>query len=388
MTTNKNSKLFLVLFLGTLSAFAPFVTDLYLPALVFMGEYFSADTAQVQLTLTGSMVGMALGQLLIGPISDKYGRKNLILVSLFIYLLATIFIIFSPNIEVMSILRFFQGVFSASSVVISRAVATDLYSGKGLKEFFSLLMAVNGMAPIISPVFGSVLLQFVSWKGVFVALAILGFVLIVVGLKFVESLPKEKRLNASLLSVYGNIPKIFKNRKFLALVLVQSFAMSALFGYIAASPFILQTEYGLSTFVYSLFFAVNGSAIVIGTRVSSFLSHRSVLYGLGLMFISSLLISLILVIKLNVFILEVFLFLLLLGLGMMIPSMSAAAMNSGREFAGTASAVLGFSPSLFGGIVSPLVGLGNLLLSTSIVLVLSTFLALAIFLNIRKTIKN
>lgn len=115
MTNRKNSKLFLVLFLGTLSAFGPFVTDLYLPALPFMGEYFGASTSTVQLTLTGSMVGLALGQLLIGPISDKYGRKKPLLISLIVYLISTVAIIFSPNIYLMAILRLIQGLASAGA---------------------------------------------------------------------------------------------------------------------------------------------------------------------------------------------------------------------------------------------------------------------------------
>lgn len=160
MTIKRNSKLFLVLFLGTLSAFGPFVTDLYLPALPLMSNYFSASTSTIQLTLTGSMVGLALGQLLIGPISDKLGRKKPLLISLIVYLICTVAIIILPNIYAMIILRFIQGISSAGAVVISRAVSTDLYKGKEMAQFFALLMAVNGLAPILSPVLGSLLLEF------------------------------------------------------------------------------------------------------------------------------------------------------------------------------------------------------------------------------------
>ena len=146
MTLKRNSKLFLVLFLGTLSAFGPFVTDLYLPALPYMSEFFKASTSTIQLTLTGSMVGLALGQLLIGPISDKYGRKNPLIISLIVYLLSTIAIIIFPNVYTMIVLRFIQGVSSAGAVVISRAISTDLYNGRELAAFFALLMAVNGLA--------------------------------------------------------------------------------------------------------------------------------------------------------------------------------------------------------------------------------------------------
>ena len=141
MTLKRNSKLFLVLFLGTLSAFGPFVTDLYLPALPTMTSFFNASTSTIQLTLTGSMVGLALGQLLIGPISDKYGRKNPLIISLVIYLVSTLAIIIFPNVYAMIVLRFIQGVSSAGAVVISRAISTDLYQGRELAAFFALLMA-------------------------------------------------------------------------------------------------------------------------------------------------------------------------------------------------------------------------------------------------------
>lgn len=192
MTLKRNSKLFLVLFLGTLSAFGPFVTDLYLPALPTMTSFFNASTSTIQLTLTGSMVGLALGQLLIGPISDKYGRKNPLIISLVIYLVSTLAIIIFPNVYAMITLRFIQGVSSAGAVVISRAISTDLYQGRELATFFALLMAVNGLAPILSPILGSLLLQLTDWRGIFVTLAVIGIILLVVSFKFHESLESNK----------------------------------------------------------------------------------------------------------------------------------------------------------------------------------------------------
>lgn len=181
MAIKRNSKLFLVLFLGTLSAFGPFVTDLYLPALPLMSNYFSASTSTIQLTLTGSMIGLALGQLLIGP-----------------------------NIYAMIILRFIQGISSAGAVVISRAVSTDLYKGKEMVQFFALLMAVNGLAPILSPVVGSLLLEFTDWRGIFITLAVIGIIIIIASLKFHESLAEEKRLNLPITKTYHSIVLVSK----------------------------------------------------------------------------------------------------------------------------------------------------------------------------------
>lgn len=210
MTLKRNSKLFLVLFLGTLSAFGPFVTDLYLPTLPYMSEFFSASTSTIQLTLTGSMVGLALGQLLIGPISDKYGRKTPLIISLIVYLLSTVAIIIFPNVYTMIVLRFIQGVSSAGAVVISRAISTDLYNGRELAAFFALLMAVNGLAPIFSPILGSLLLQLTDWRGIFVTLALIGVVLLVVSFKFNESLAVEKRLDLPITKTYYSIVHVAK----------------------------------------------------------------------------------------------------------------------------------------------------------------------------------
>ena len=383
MTKQKNSKLFLVLFLGTLSAFGPFVTDLYLPALPLMNTFFETSTSLVQLTLTGSMVGLALGQLLIGPISDKYGRKQPLFISLIIYLISTLAIIFSPNIYIMAILRFIQGLSSAGALVISRAISTDLFKGKEMTQFFALLMAVNGLAPILSPIVGSLLLQFTDWRGIFITLALIGVVLIVTSFKLHESLQQENRLNMPLVKVYKATWKVIKNKNFILLSLIQGFALSAMFGYIAASPFILQTHYNLSAFAYSLCFGLNGFAIIIGSKTSgNFKEIKGIKIGTSLMTIVSIYLACVLILKLPFLFIEVGFFLLLLGLGFILPPVSALAMNMERKNAGSASAVLGFIPFFFGGVVSPLVGLGNIFYSTSITIFLCSLVSFLLFRNI------
>ena len=171
-----NSKLFLVLLLGVLSAFGPFVVDLYLPSLPQLASFFETSASMTQLTLTTAMIGLAVGQLLLGPLSDKFGRKIPLIISLVIYIISTALIVYAPNIEAMIVLRVIQGLSSAGSVVISRAVATDLYRGREMTRFFGLLMTINGLAPIISPILGSLLLEYISWKGVFLFLALIGVI--------------------------------------------------------------------------------------------------------------------------------------------------------------------------------------------------------------------
>ena len=208
--TSANSKAFLVILLGVLSAFGPFVVDLYLPSLPQLATFFNSTASMTQLTLTSAMIGLALGQLLLGPISDKFGRKKPLVISLLIYIISTIFIVFAPNIETMIALRLIQGLSSAGGVVISRAIATDLYRGREMTRFFGLLMTINGMAPIVSPILGSLLLEYISWKGVFDFLALIGVAVLAFCFRLKESLSSENRLQGSLFSLFLLLPKLSK----------------------------------------------------------------------------------------------------------------------------------------------------------------------------------
>lgn len=384
-----NSKAFLVILLGVLSAFGPFVVDLYLPSLPQLAQFFDTTASMTQLTLTTAMIGLAVGQLLLGPMSDKFGRKIPLIISLLIYIISTILLIFSPNIETMIVLRAVQGLSSAGSVVISRAVATDLYRGREMTRFFGLLMTINGIAPIISPVLGSLLLEYIGWKGVFFFLAIIGIVVLLFCFRLKESLIIENRLEGSVLSTFFTFGKIIKNRLFMSYVGIESFLLAAMFAYIAASPFILQSFYGLSAFTFSLCFGANGAALVIGANIGGKLSNRKALsfgvlgFGVVVLYTISTLI-----IQPNWFLVEIGFFLMLLMMGLTLPAISSLAMESERQYAGSASALLGFAPFFLGGVVSPLVGIGNIFYSTSIVIFVCGVLGLGIYLSIHKNINN
>ena len=384
-----NSKAFLVILLGVLSAFGPFVVDLYLPSLPQLAQFFDTTASMTQLTLTTAMIGLAVGQLLLGPMSDKFGRKKPLIISLVIYIISTILLIFSPNIETMIVLRAVQGLSSAGSVVISRAVATDLYRGREMTRFFGLLMTINGIAPIISPILGSLLLEYIGWKGVFFFLAIIGIVVLLFCLRLKESLIIENRLKGSVLSTFFTFGKIIKNRLFMSYVGIESFLLAAMFAYIAASPFILQSFYGLSAFTFSLCFGANGTALVIGANIGGKLSNRTALsfgvlgFGVVVLYTISALI-----IQPNWFLVEIGFFLMLLMMGLTLPAISSLAMESERQYAGSASALLGFAPFFLGGVVSPLVGVGNIFYSTSIVIFVCGVLGLGIYLSIHKNINN
>ena len=382
-----NSKLFLVLLLGVLSAFGPFVVDLYLPSLPQLASFFETSASMTQLTLTTAMIGLAVGQLLLGPLSDKFGRKIPLIISLVIYIISTVLIVYAPNIESMIVLRVIQGLSSAGSVVISRAVATDLYRGREMTRFFGLLMTINGIAPIISPILGSLLLEYISWKGVFVFLALIGVIVLLFCFRLKESLSIENRLQGSIFATFSTFGVIIKNRLFMSYVGIESFLLGAMFAYIAASPFILQSFYGLSAFIFSLCFGANGAALVIGANIGGKLPNRQALaIGVLAFVVAALYTIAVLIIQPYWLFIEIGFFAMLLLMGITFPAISSLAMESERQYAGSASALLGFAPFFLGGIVSPLVGIGNIFYSTALVILACGVLGLAIYWSIRHKI--
>ncbi|MBN6066359.1 multidrug effflux MFS transporter [Aggregatibacter actinomycetemcomitans] len=389
MANKQNSKLFLVLLLGALSAFGPFILDLYLPALPQINQYFQSSTALTQVTLTSAMIGLSVGQLFLGPISDKYGRKKPLMISLAVYIVSSTLIVFSPNMESLIFLRTIQGLSSAGSVVISRAIATDLYRGREMARFFGLLMSVNGLAPIISPIIGSFLLQFVDWRGIFVALTLLGVFLMVAAILLKESLSEHDRLSGNILHTFAPFKRIAGNRTFMTFVALQSFQFASFFGYLASSAFIFQDFYGLTALQYSFCFAVNGTAMIVGVNLSNRLKSRSALdIGVFGLLTTVIFIGAMLLLQANVWLVECGFLVMLLCIGFVLPSSSTLAMESERQYAGSASALLGFCPFFLGGVASPLVGLGNIFVATSAVLVGFAALAAITYLTIRNKIAD
>lgn len=379
-----NSKFFLVLLLGVLSAFGPFVVDLYLPALPQLAEFFNTSASMTQLTLTTAMFGLAAGQLLLGPISDKFGRKKPLLISLLVYIASTIAIVFSPNIETMIALRIVQGLSSAGSVVISRAVAADLYQGREMTRFFGLLMTINGLAPILSPVLGSLLLEYMGWQEIFVFLALIGVAVFAFSLRLKESLVEEKRLQGSTFASFGSFGSILKNRRFMNFVWIESFLFGAMFAYIAASPFILQSFYGLSAFAFSLCFAANGAALVIGSnrgsRLDDYTALRIGVIGFVVMVAYTVAV---LLLQAHWLLVEIGFFATLLMVGIPLPALSSLAMDSERRYSGAASAILGCLPFLLGGVISPLVGIGNIFIATSLAMAACAVMAVVVYRRVK-----
>ena len=265
---NTNSKIFLLILLGSLTAFGPLVTDMYLPSLPSMTDYFGTQASMVQLGLTSSMIGLALGQLFFGPLSDWYGRRPPLLVAMSLFIVSTVCCIFSATIEGFIFFRLIQGIAGAGGIVVSRSIATDRFTGKELAKAMAIIGAINGIAPVASPVLGGFLTDSIGWKGIFIVLLILGVLLLFSNLHFKESLSVDNRKRGNLKSLVSSFGIVLKNRRYVYYVLQMGFAMGVLFANISSSPFIVQQHYGFSAFEFSLFFGINALAIGLAAGLS------------------------------------------------------------------------------------------------------------------------
>ncbi|ACU76973.1 drug resistance transporter, Bcr/CflA subfamily [Catenulispora acidiphila DSM 44928] len=359
----------LLLILGALSMFGPLSLDMYLPALPDLAHSFRTPEANVQLTLTACMIGLAVGQLVAGPMSDAWGRKKPLAIGLIAYAATSLFCAVAPDVYSLTAARLLQGLAGAAGLVISRAMVRDLYEGDALTKFFSTLMLVNGLAPILAPVIGGQLTRFMSWRGVFIVLAAIGVALLaatVLGLK--ETLPAASRgtSGGGLPATLRTFRVLMRDRGFMGYILTGGFAFAAMFAYISGSPFVLENIHGLSKQQFSLVFGTNALGIMIAGQAGGRLVGRVAparLLGAGL--VMSFGGSTILLIATAGFggslpgtLLG--LFLMVSSIGVIMPQVTALAL-SGYEpaVAGAASAMIGTGQFLFGAIFAPLTGLGS-----------------------------
>ena len=367
----ENSKVFLLILLGMLTAFGPFVTDMYLPSLPSMGEYFGATSSQVQLGLTTSMIGLAVGQVLFGPLSDRYGRRRPLVLAMWLFLASTLLCLLSKDIFQFVAFRLLQGMAGAGGIVISRSVAADKYTGRELAKMLAVIGAINGVAPVAAPIVGGVFTDIIGWKGIFCILLGLGVVLLAGSYRFHESLPAERRSAAGWGDMLRGFRDVLGDRQYVAYVLQFAFAQGVLFAYIASSPFIIQQHYGYSPLMFSICFAANAVSIGVAAALSVRF-HRatsSTLSGCVAMVVLAVAECLALWSVCSFWMYELLLWGLLFSMGLTFTSTTTLAMECQRENAGTASALLGAMGFAFGGIVSPLVGLGDIMLSTGFVFV-------------------
>jgi MFS transporter, DHA1 family, multidrug resistance protein len=353
----------LVLVLGSLIAIGPLTIDMYLPALPSITDDLHTTSTAVQLTLTGTLAGLALGQLAIGPWSDAVGRRVPLLAGLVLHVLASVACVFAPDVTVLGALRVLQGLGVAASSVVAMAVVRDLFSGAAFARLFSRLMLVMGAAPILAPTLGSAVLRWTEWRGVFVALAAFGVLLTVLAaLALTETLPPARRRSGGVMATLGVYGSLLRDRVFVGLVLVAGFAMAALFAYVAGSSFVLQEVYGLTEAQFGLAFGAGAVGLIGGTQYNVRLLRRFtpqrilgsalaagtvagallvVLAATGLGGLPALLAAL---------------WAVLAAAGLALPNAPALAMSRHGEAAGTAAALLGAVQFGVGAVAAPLVG--------------------------------
>ncbi|HBQ75288.1 MAG TPA: Bcr/CflA family drug resistance efflux transporter [Exiguobacterium sp.] len=356
-------RLTLILILGSLAALGPLSIDMYLPAFPDMSRSFDASASLIQLSLTACMLGMALGQLIVGPLSDVRGRKRPLMVALLAYLLASLACAMAPTIEVLIALRFIQGAAGASGIVISRAIVRDLFDGPELTRFFAALSLVNGTAPILAPVIGGQLLRFGDWHFVFYLLAILStMMLLAVALRLPETLPLERRVEGNLTTTLKTFGRLLTDRVFIGYAFAQAFVMGAMFAYISGSPFVLQNIYGASPQQFSFLFGLNGIGIILAAQIAGRLagrvdSERLMRISLTIVASASILLFLALTLTEQLIFVMIPLFFVVSSVGLISTLGFTLAMQNYGATAGSASALLGLLPMLVGSLVSPLVGI-------------------------------
>ncbi|TGE36225.1 Bcr/CflA family efflux MFS transporter [Desulfosporosinus fructosivorans] len=351
--------------LGALSAFGPLSIDMYLPSLPILAKDLNTSTSLAQFSLTACLLGLAVGQLVAGSQSDIRGRRIPLLIGLVSYTLASLLCALSPSIWGLIFLRFIQGFAGAAGMAISRAVVRDLYSGAEMIKFFSLLMMINGVGPIFAPIIGGQLLQFTSWRGVFVVLSLVGVVmLITVFFTLPETLSRQRRSPAGFKNTLATFRALLIDRVFMGYALPQGLVTAAMFAYIAGSPFIIQNIFGASPQMFSLIFAMNGTGIIIASEITGRLASRIegtklFLGGLVIASVGGLSLLTMIFIGSGLTAILIPLFVVVSSVGVVSTAGSSLAMENYGHAAGSASALLGLFSFVIGALVAPLVGLGG-----------------------------
>ncbi|MBN1172141.1 MAG: multidrug effflux MFS transporter [Micromonosporaceae bacterium] len=350
--------------LGALSTFGPLSLDMYLPALPQLTSDLDASQTMTQLTLSACLAGLALGQLVAGPISDAIGRRRPMIVGVAAFALLSLACAIAPSAPVLVGVRFLQGLGGAAGLVVARAIVRDVFPGTEAARVFASLMLVSGLAPIAAPVLGGQVLRWTDWRGVFLTLAAIGAILVVAALRVPETLPASQRRSGGL----GDTGRVFRvlvtDRVFMGYALSSSLAGAAMFTYISASSFVFQTGYGVSSGMFSLIFAVNSAGIMLSGQVSARLVGRvgpRALFVGGLAATAAGAVGLVVAVTGGLPLIAVLaaLFVVIACQGFVMPNGTALALAPYGHAAGSASAQFGVQSFLVGALVSPLAGLGG-----------------------------
>ncbi|MET8180744.1 multidrug effflux MFS transporter [Streptomyces sp. NPDC005336] len=369
LTAQRRTSLLVTLVLGGLTALPALSMDMYLPALPEVTDVLHSSAATAQLTLTACLAGMALGQLVVGPMSDKWGRRRPLLIGMVIYVVATAICAFAPTAGLLIGFRLLQGLAGSAGIVIARAVVRDLYDGIAMARFFSTLMLISGVAPIVAPLIGGQVLRFTDWRGVFVVLTVIGTLLTLVVWRWLgETLPPERRHDGGLGQTLRTMRGLLADRVFTGYMLAGGFAFAALFAYVSGSSFVIQEIYGASPQAFSLLFGLNSIGLVLTGQlngrvlVGRVAMDKVLTVGLTIITVAA---GTLLALSSGVFgtvglaPVAASLFVLMSAMGLAMPNTNAQALMRTPHAAGSASALLGTSTFLLGAVASPLVGIAG-----------------------------
>jgi len=374
------------LVLGGFVAIGPLTIDMYLPALPTITRELETTSSAVQLTLTGTLIGLALGQLVLGPVSDALGRKRPLLAGTALHVLASLLVIIAPNLAVLGALRVLQGVGTAAGAVIAIAIVRDLYDGRAAATMLSRLFLVLGAAPVLAPTIGGELLRFTSWRGIFAVLAVYGVLMIVVGARYLpETLPPERRQSSGVLGTLRGYRSLFHDRAYVGLVLVAGLTMAGLFSYVSGSAFVYQGEFGLDEQQFGLLFGAGAVWLIAATQLNPLLLRRwspqqllvagtvaGAVAGGALVLLAATSTG-------GLWAVAGSLWAVLFACGLALPNAPALALSRHGEAAGTAAALLGAIQFGVGAVVSPVVGLlGNDAVAIGAVVVTALVLAIGV----------
>jgi MFS transporter, DHA1 family, multidrug resistance protein len=379
--------------LGAMMALGPLTIDMYLPALPRIADELSVTSSVAQLTLTGTLAGLAIGQLVVGPLSDSLGRRRPLMAGIVLHMIASALCLLAPNIALLGVARSLQGMGAAAAMVIAVAVVGDLYEESAAATVLSRLMLVLGVAPIVAPSLGAVVLLQLSWHWVFGVLVLLaGGLLVVAALALPETLPPLHRRPLRVRGIIATYGELLRDTKFVILVLVGGLGMAGLFAYIAGAAFVLQGHYGLDQQTFALIFSAGAIALIGATQfnvvlLNRFSPQRILLWAL----VGALLAGLVFVAITEThtggmwgFLIPVWV--ILAAMGLVIPNAPAVALARHQDAAGTSAALLGAAEFGIGAAVAPLVGvLGNDERALALVMTVTIAIALVLLMSVRSS---
>ena len=376
--------------LGALVALGPLTIDMYLPALPKIADDLSVSSSVAQLTLTGTLAGLALGQLIVGPLSDSLGRRRPMMAGIVLHMLASVLCLFAPNIAVLGVARGLQGMGAAAAMVVAIAVVGDLYAESVAATVMSRLMLVLGVAPVVAPSLGAAVLLTASWHWVFAVLVVLaGGLLLLASLALPETLPAAHRRPLNVRSIGATYLELLRDARFVILVLVAALGMSGLFAYIAGASFVLQGHYGLDQQAFALVFGAGAVALIGATQFNVVLLRRFAPQTIVLWALAAAVLAGVVFVGVSYqhigglpgFVVPVWF--ILAAMGLVIPNAPAVALSRHPDAAGTAAALLGAGQFGLGAAVAPLVGvLGNNEIALALVMTAGMVIALLALLAV------